>query len=73
MKGKGFIQLLVSVILIAAIVFIAVCGIGADKLGSASDVRLGLDLAGGVSITYETVKEDTRNGFCRWCCFNAYY
>lgn len=58
MKGKGFIQLLVSVILIAAIVFIAVCGIGADKLGSASDVRLGLDLAGGVSITYETVKED---------------
>ena len=58
MKGKGFLKLFIALILIAAIVFVAVCGIGDAKSGSASDVKLGLDLAGGVSITYETVKED---------------
>lgn len=58
MKGKGLAQLLVSFLVIAAIAFVAICGIGENKIGSAEDVRLGLDLAGGVSITYETVKED---------------
>ncbi|MCR5205657.1 MAG: protein translocase subunit SecD [Lachnospiraceae bacterium] len=58
MKGKGFLQLLIAVIVVAAVAFVAVFGIGKDKSGSASDVKLGLDLAGGVSITYQTVKED---------------
>ena len=58
MKGKGFLHLLVAVLVIAAIAFVAIFGIGEKKSGSASDVKLGLDLAGGVSITYQTVKED---------------
>lgn len=48
-------------ILIAALVglgYICVFGIGESKSGSASDIKLGLDLAGGVSITYETVEEN---------------
>ena len=58
MKGKGFLQLLIAVIVVGAIAFVAIFGIGSNKSGSASDVKLGLDLAGGVSITYQTVKED---------------
>ncbi len=59
MKTKGFIRFLCALLVIAAICFVAICGIpGTEKLGSASQVRLGLDLAGGVSITYEIVKDD---------------
>lgn len=58
MKTKGIIKFIVAVIVIAAIGFVAVCGIGANKTGSAENVKLGLDLAGGVSITYEIVKDD---------------
>ena len=58
MKGKGFLHLLIALLVIAGIAFVAIRGFGDDKKGSASDVKLGLDLAGGVSITYETVKED---------------
>jgi len=58
MKGKGFLQLAAALLVIAAAVYFAIAGIGADKIGSASDIKLGLDLAGGVSITYETVIED---------------
>ncbi len=57
-KGKGIISLLLTVLVIAAVSLVAIIGIGSDKVGSASDVKLGLDLAGGVSITYETVKEN---------------
>ena len=57
-KQKGILSLILTMVVIAATVFVAVCGIGADKLGSMSDVKLGLDLAGGVSITYESVKEN---------------
>jgi len=58
MKGKGFLQLLIVLLVAGAIAFVALVGIGEDKSGSMKDVKLGLDLAGGVSITYETVKED---------------
>lgn len=57
-KQKGILSLLLTVIVIAVTVFVAVCGIGSKKWGSMSDVKLGLDLAGGVSITYEAVKEN---------------
>lgn len=58
MKGKGLAQILVSIAVIACAVYFAIAGFGASKTGSISDVKLGLDLAGGVSITYQTVKED---------------
>ena len=44
-KQKGILSLILTMVVIAATVFVAVCGIGADKLGSMSDVKLGLDLA----------------------------
>lgn len=58
MKGKGFIQLLIAVAVIAGAVLVAVMGIGSEHKLSADKVKLGLDLAGGVSITYQTVVED---------------
>lgn len=57
-KGKGIISLLLVVIVIAAVSFVAIFGFGSNKAGSIHDVKLGLDLAGGVSITYQTVKEN---------------
>ncbi len=57
-KQKGILSLLLTVVVIAVTAFVAVCGIGSKKWGSMSDVKLGLDLAGGVSITYEAVKEN---------------
>lgn len=57
-KTKGLLRLLSCAIVIAVVGFIAVVGIGGDKTGSMSDVKLGLDLAGGVSITYQAVKEN---------------
>ena len=58
MKKKGFLKLLAALIVIGLVSYVAVFGIGADKDLSASNVKLGLDLAGGVSITYETVDEN---------------
>lgn len=57
-RQRGILSLLLTVIVVAATVFVALCGIGKDKLGSISDVKLGLDLKGGVSITYEAVKDN---------------
>ncbi len=57
MKGKSILSLILSLIVIAGSVLLAVFGIGSNKIGGAEKVNLGLDLAGGVSITYTTVKE----------------
>jgi len=54
MKGKSFLILVLSIVVIAATVYVALFGIGSVKNGSAGNVTLGLDLAGGVSITYAT-------------------
>ena len=47
----------VGIILLAALcvfgVFITAKGLGKNKIGRAKNIELGLDLAGGVSITYE--------------------
>lgn len=57
-KVKGLLKVLLVLVAGGAIAFTALCGIGKSKKGSAGGIRLGLDLAGGVSITYETVKEN---------------
>jgi SecD/SecF fusion protein len=57
-KGKGILSLLLIFLAIAVVAVLAIFGIGKDKVGSARDIKLGLDLAGGVSITYQTVKEN---------------
>ena len=57
-KVKGFGKLFLTLVVLGAVLFVALCGIGEKKKGSAKGIRLGLDLAGGVSVTYEAVKEN---------------
>lgn len=57
-KNKGIIVLLVSVLILAFLVFTAGVGLGPTGTGSAKNINLGLDLSGGVSITYQTVEKD---------------
>jgi SecD/SecF fusion protein len=52
-KAKGVLQILLVVILIAAFGYVAYTGIGKGHRGSAKNIRLGLDLQGGVSVTYQ--------------------
>lgn len=56
--GKKILYSLIIIIALAGLGYITYFGIGANKSGSASDIKLGLDLAGGVSITYSTVEEN---------------
>ena len=57
-KNKAIIVLLVMVLLLGGLSYTAVEGIGTEKAGAASGIKLGLDLAGGVSITYQVVGEE---------------
>ena len=56
-KLKGVLQLLVILLVTAVVCVVAYTGIGGAKRGSAKNIRLGLDLAGGVSVTYEATKK----------------
>ena len=58
-KNKAVITLLVTIVLTGLLLFTAAVGWGEDKAGAAEHIKLGLDLAGGVSITYEAVGEET--------------
>ena len=57
-KTKAILQLLLIAVVTAALAFVGISGIGPDKKFSAANIKRGLDLAGGVSITYQTVKEE---------------
>lgn len=57
-KSRAIIGLIVFVLLLGLFGYTAVYGVGSDKSGSASSIKLGLDLAGGVSITYQVVGEE---------------
>lgn len=57
-KSKGIMTLIVTLIVTVALGYVAVCGIGTEKAGAASQIKLGLDLAGGVSITYQVVGDE---------------
>lgn len=57
-KRKGILSLCLAVVVIAALCYVAFVGIGKQHKGTAEHIRLGLDLAGGVSITYEADKEN---------------
>lgn len=58
MKGKNILGLLLALIIISASLWVAYNGVGEKSIAGAESVKLGLDLAGGVSITYEAVKEN---------------
>lgn len=53
-KKKGIIFFIISIVIILLCCFTTIFGFGSGKVGSAENIKLGLDLRGGVSITYET-------------------
>ena len=55
-KSRGIAILLVILLATGFLGYLSAFGIGSDQWGSARDIKLGLDLAGGVSITYETTE-----------------
>ena len=57
-KSRGIIVLILTALITAGMVFTAAVGIGDSESGAAKHIKLGLDLAGGVSITYESVEEN---------------
>ena len=61
-KSKGIVILLCVLLLLAGITYVDVNGIDPAGTASASDIKLGLDLAGGVSITYQVVGEEEPYG-----------
>ena len=57
-KSKGIVVLLLTVILTVFFCFTAAVGIGPTGTGAAKHINTGLDLSGGVSITYQTKKSN---------------
>lgn len=57
-KGRGILVIIATFLLLFGITWIDFFGIDDYGTVSASDITLGLDLAGGVSITYQVVGEE---------------
>lgn len=57
-KNKAIVILLSVLLILAGVTYIDIFGVNPEGDGSASDIKLGLDLAGGVSITYQVVGEE---------------
>lgn len=57
-KSRGILTLVIVLLAIAGLVYVAAAGLGEEKAGAASNIKQGLDLAGGVSITYEVTGEE---------------
>ena len=57
-KKKSIICFVLSIILIAGLCFVAAFGVGEGGKGKAANIIQGLDLKGGVSITFEVVDEE---------------
>ena len=57
-KSTAIISFIVILALMAGVVYTAIFGLGENRSGAASSIDLGLDLAGGVSITYEVVGDE---------------
>lgn len=56
-KGKSIVLFTVTILCMVALGLLAGFGFGEKKTGAAENIILGLDLKGGVSITYEVVDE----------------
>lgn len=57
-KSTAIISFIAILALMAGVVYTAIFGLGENRSGAASSIDLGLDLAGGVSITYEVVGDE---------------
>ena len=56
---KGIIQFLIVILVVGALVYAALCGVGGVIKPVREGVVLGLDLVGGSEITYEAVVPET--------------
>lgn len=52
-KKKGILFFVISIVIILLCLFTSIFGFGKGKVGAASNITLGLDLRGGVSVTYQ--------------------
>ena len=57
-KSKAVVSLIVYLLILGLLGYTAIFGVGSDKSGAAESIKLGLDLAGGVSITYQVVGDE---------------
>lgn len=57
-KNKAIVTLLCILLLLIGVTYVDIFGVNAAGDGSASTIKLGLDLAGGVSITYQVVGDE---------------
>ncbi len=57
-KSRAVVSLIVYMLILGLLGYTAVFGVGSDKSGAAESIKLGLDLAGGVSITYQVVGDE---------------
>lgn len=57
-KSKAIIVLLCTILILLGVGYVDIYGIDAAGTASASDIKLGLDLAGGVSITYQVAGDE---------------
>lgn len=57
-KSRGIAGLIVTVLMIGLLVYTTDVGWGGSHSGAMENIKLGLDLAGGVSITYQTKEKN---------------
>ena len=57
-KNQGILVLTLTAVLIGLLAFTSAVGFGKTGTGSAKNIKTGLDLSGGVSITYQAVGDD---------------
>ena len=58
-KSRAVLALVLTAVIVALMAYTALIGIGGGHRGSYHNIKLGLDLAGGASITYEAVGDET--------------
>lgn len=57
-KSRAVIVLIATVLVMGLLAYTTIVGFGPTKTGSAANIKQGLDLAGGVSITYQVVGDE---------------
>ena len=57
-KKKGVVTLVITILALLGLGYVTAFGVGTEQAGAAGKIKQGLDLAGGVSITYEVVGEE---------------
>lgn len=63
MKGKNILIAIISVVIIAAFVYLSIFGLtvhGKTYFKSAKNIKTGLDISGGVSITYQAINDNSK-------------